>query len=74
MSGVNQPSSILSISLKTQTLLERIITTIKDMDNSLPDSDLPQLKRLLYRSMDNLKELESELLQLKVAKLLKNTQ
>lgn len=54
--------------------MERIITTIKDMENSDYVGDLTQLKRMLYRSMDSLTELELGLLRLKEEKHSRSTQ
>jgi len=49
--------------------MESIITIIKDMDILLKNKDQGVLKRLLYRSMDQLMELESALRQLQVSQL-----
>lgn len=67
--GVTINLNVLSISSKTLLQMERIITIIKDMENSSYEGDLTQLKRLLYRSMDSLMELELGLLRLKEGKL-----
>lgn len=72
-SGVSKYSINISTSLKIQQLIGEIITIIKDMDTCLPNEDLKPLNRLLYRSMDSLTELKSELLVLKVSQLSKTT-
>jgi len=72
--GASLFTHTLYISSRTLETMERIITTIKDMESSLQDQELPPLRRLLYRSMDVLKELELNLAQLKVEKSLKSTQ
>lgn len=64
MSSTNSVDSTvrsLSISSNIQNMMEKIITTIKDLVASSSDVDLNKLNRLLYRSMDNLKEFELEL-------------
>jgi len=70
--GVTINLNTIYISSKTLEQMERIISTIKDMANSEYVGDLTQLKRMLYRSMDCLTELELGLLRLKEEKLLRN--
>jgi hypothetical protein len=72
--GVPINLSTISISSKTLEQMARIITTIKDMENSEYVGDLTQLKRMLYRSMDSLTELELGLLRLKEEKHSRSTQ
>lgn len=72
--GVPINLNTISISSKTLLQMERIITTIKDMGASEYVGDLTQLKRMLYRSMDSLTELELGLLRLKEEKNSRNTQ
>lgn len=66
--GVVINLNTISISSKTLAQMERITSTIKAMENSSYVGDLTQLKRLLYRSMDSLTELELGLLLLKDGK------
>lgn len=66
MSSFNQSAQSLSISLKIQKQMERIISIIKDMDLSRNAEELKQLNRLLYKATDNLMEFELSLHQLKV--------
>lgn len=70
--GVTINLNTISISSKTLAQMERIITTIKDMENSEYEGDLTQLKRTLYRSMEHLTELELVLLRLKEEKRSRN--
>jgi hypothetical protein len=74
MSGVNPSSNILSISLRIQGKMKNITSIIKDLESSLSESELPTLRKLLYRSMDSLTELELSLLQQQVARFSKPTQ
>lgn len=71
--GVNPFSGPSSISSKIQLKMERIISIIKDTENSYSEEDRTKLRRLLYRSMDCLTELELALLQLMVSKSSKPT-
>jgi len=57
------------ISSKILSKMESIISIIKDMDILLRNKDQGLYKRLLYRSMDQLAELESSLRQLQVSLL-----
>lgn len=62
----NQSAPNISISLKIQNQMEKIITIIKGMGNSFSGEEVKQLNRLLYRATDNLTELELSLRQLQV--------
>lgn len=64
--GANPHARSLSISSKILTMMERIITIIKDLENSQNVKDLAKLNNLLWRAMDNLKEFELGVLQLQV--------